>query len=121
MKTCLIVDDTVLDRKLISTCATKLGLEVIAVSNAEEALNICNQSLPNLILLDWEMKDMNGIELLKKLREMEGGRALPIVICSTHQHASFVGHAHIAGANGYISKPVSAEKLEAKLRELGVI
>src|SRR5690348_13763633 len=121
MKICLVVDDTQLDQKLNSTIASKLGFDVVTASNGEEAFDICSKSLPSLILLDWEMKDMNGIELLKKLRGLEGGLDLPIVICTSHQHPSFVGHAYIAGASSYISKPISSDALAEKLRELGVI
>ena len=121
MKTCLVVDDTPFDRKIVELCATKMGLEVTSASSGKEALEICEKALPDCVLLDWEMQEMNGIELLKKLRALEGGGRLPIIICTSHQHASFVGHAYIQGASSYIPKPVTPDRLEEKLRELKVI
>ncbi len=121
MKTCLVVDDTAFDRMIIEQCATKAGLYVHSASNGEEALAICNSTFPDCILLDWEMERMNGIELMKKIRQMEKGREVPIIICTSHDHSSYIGHAYVSGANSYIAKPLTQDKLENELIKLKVL
>ena len=121
MKTCLVVDDTAFDLKVLEQCATKAGLDVYSASNAEEALAICNSTFPDCILLDWEMKVMNGIELMKKIRQMEQGRTVPILICTSNEHPSFAGHALVSGATAYLTKPISQDKLEGALINVGVL
>jgi two-component system chemotaxis response regulator CheY len=94
MKTCLIVDDSTFDRTLLKKCVAYLGFFVSEASNGKDALAICRTQLPQCILIDWEMKGMNGIELLEQLRALEGGERLRIIICTSHEHASFIGHAY---------------------------
>lgn len=118
MKTCLVVDDGPLDRALLILHATSLGLKVTEASSGEEALTLCHTTLPDCILLDWEMPGMKGIELLEEIRRMENGASVCILICTSHEHASFIGHAFIKGANGYITKPITEFGLESKLREV---
>lgn len=118
MKTLLIVDDSPFDRKFIEQSAIQVGLSVNVVSNGDEALAACDTSFPDCILVDWEMKGMNGIELLERLRQMDKGKDAVIIICTSHEHPSFIGHAHMRGANGYIVKPITPDKLQAELTKL---
>lgn len=121
MKTFLIVDDSPFDRKFIEHSATQIGLSVTVVSSGEEALAECNTSFPECILLDWEMKGMNGMEVLQRLRQMEQGKETIIIICTSHEHPSFIGHAYVCGANGYIVKPITPDKLKAEFARLHIL
>jgi len=118
MKTCLVVDDGAFDRELLKRSAASLGFEVSEASSGEEALTMCRSSLPDYMLLDWEMEGMNGISVLQAIRAMTGGAATCIIICTANEHPSFIGHAYIQGANGYVVKPITREKLRIKLEEI---
>jgi CheY-like chemotaxis protein len=67
------------------------------------------------------MQEMKGIEVLQRLRQMDKGQDTVIVVCTSHEHPSFVGHAHMAGASGFIVKPITPDKLLATLVELGTV
>lgn len=121
MKTCLVIDDTSFDRELMKSGAMKLGFSVTAVGSAKEGLELCAHAMPDCILLDWEMPEMNGIEVLKSLRTMPGGMDAVIIICTSHQSPSHIGHAFAKGASDYIAKPASVERLERKFREAGLL
>lgn len=121
VKKCLIVDDSAFDRKAIEYCLSKAGLFSIVTSSGQEALAICNKSLPDCVILDWEMKEMNGIEFLKLFHKMKGGQDIPVIICTSHEHSSFVGHAYLNGANGYITKPITQDNLKNELAKVGIL
>ena len=120
-KTCLVVDDSDFDRKIVEGCVTKAGLSVITAKSGEEALKLAKQKLPDCFLIDWEMPGMTGIELLKELRAVPGAEEIPIVFCTSHEHPSFVGHAFVQGATGYISKPITVQKVEDTFEGLGLL
>ncbi len=120
MKTCIVVDDVKFDRMMLVRCATSLGFEVIEAASGKEALELCKKQLPDCMLIDWEMKGMTGVELMEKLRELEGGDTVCALMCTSHEHFSFVGHAYMSGAYGFISKPITKEKLKQTLDELGL-
>jgi two-component system chemotaxis response regulator CheY len=117
MKSLLIVDDTPFDRMCTKTIVQKLGLEPQEAASGAEALEICEKSMPDGIILDWEMKTMNGIEFLKKLRAMEKGKDVYVVMSTSNTHASYIGHAYVMGVNAYMTKPVSRDKIKEKLVE----
>lgn len=118
MKTCLAVDDSSFDLKMLELCARKTGFDVVAASSGKAALALCAKSFPDLILLDWEMAEMTGIEFMAELRKLEGAAAVPVILCTSHEHPSFIGHAYVKGAAGYIVKPITQEKLQEKLEAL---
>jgi two-component system chemotaxis response regulator CheY len=117
----LVVDDITFDRNIIESCVKKLGFSVDSAANGEEMFKICQKNMPDCVILDWEMGETTGIALLNKLRAMEGGENTKVLICTSNNHPSFIGHAHAQGADGFVSKPISSEKLAEKLREIGVL
>ena len=119
--TCLVVDDSNFDRDIVKTCVAKAGLAVSTAASGEEALSLSQEKLPDCFFIDWEMPGMTGIELLKKLRALPGAGSTPIIFCTAHEHASFIGHAFVQGATGYITKPITVLKVEEKLRDLGLL
>ena len=121
MKTCLIVEDNVFDSRVIEQCVAKRGLTVSQVSSGADAIDFCKKGFPDCVLLDWEMPEINGIEVLKTLRTLKGGDKAVIIICTSHQHQSFVGYAHENGASSYITKPVTEGKLEKELMKHGLV
>lgn len=121
MKTCLVVDDGQLDRAILCRHAVALGFKVIEATRVEEALALCKPTLPDCILLDWEMPGMKGIEMLQQIRTSDGGDKIGIFICTSHEHPSFIGHAYTQGVTGYLTKPITQFDLESKLRDAGYL
>jgi two-component system chemotaxis response regulator CheY len=79
MKTCLVVDDSSVIRKVARRILEGLDFEITEAEDGEKALEICKQSLPDAVLLDWNMPVMDGYEFLRNLRRMPGGDVPKVV------------------------------------------
>ena len=77
--------------------------------------------MPDVILLDWNMPVMNGIDFLRKLRQMAGGDGPVVVFCTTENDMAHVQEALAAGANEYIMKPFDSDIISSKLEQVGVV
>ncbi len=121
MKHCLIVDDSRVVRKVASRIIDKLGFAISEAENGLAALESCKQQFPDLILLDWYMPVMDGIEFLRELRALQGGDKPVVIFCTTENEMGHIQQALIAGANEYIMKPFDEEILTSKLSEAGML
>ena len=88
MKTCLIVDDSKIVRKVSRNIMESLHYTVHEAENGEIAREFCEKTKPDLILLDWYMPVMSGIEFLKALRAMPGGGTPIVIFCTTENDIS---------------------------------
>ncbi len=118
-KTCLVVDDSSVIRKVSRHILESLGFEVTDAENGEIGLAKCDQAMSDLILLDWNMPVMNGIEFLKALRARPDGADPKVVFCTTENDVDHIREAMSAGANEYVMKPFDYETLELKLQLIG--
>lgn len=118
--TCLIVDDSRVIRKIGRKIAAGLGYNVIEAENGEEALARCKLSMPDLILTDWQMPIMSGIEFVAQLRAIPTSKAPKVVFCTSKGSAKDVHDGIRAGADDYIVKPFDEAALKAKLEQLGL-
>jgi two-component system chemotaxis response regulator CheY len=121
MKTCLVVDDSSVIRKVARRILESLDFKIIEAEDGEQALDACRQQLPEAILLDWNMPKMDGYEFLRMLRRMPGGEKPKVVFCTTENDVAHIARALHAGANEYIMKPFDKEIVEAKFQEVGLI
>jgi two-component system chemotaxis response regulator CheY len=119
MKNCLIVDDSRVIRKVSRHILESLGFSVDEAENGREGLERCAQSMPDVILLDWNMPVMSGIEFLAKLRERPGGKAPKVVFCTTENDVAHIREAIDAGADEYVMKPFDHDTLQIKLQLVG--
>jgi two-component system, chemotaxis family, chemotaxis protein CheY len=119
-KTCLIVDDSKVIRKVARHILETLDYSVSEAGDGREALAFCAASPPDVILLDWNMPVMSGIEFLCALRQTEVTKRSKIVFCTTENGSAHIKAAIDAGADEYIMKPFDRETLEAKLGFVGV-
>ena len=119
MKTCLVVDDSSVIRKVARRILEGLEFQIVEAEDGEQALDACKRQLPEAILLDWNMPKMDGYEFLRMLRRMPGGDAPKVVFCTTENDVAHIARALHAGANEYIMKPFDKEIVEAKFQEVG--
>jgi len=121
MKTCLIVDDSRVVRKVARRILEDLGFVCQDAEDGQKALEACQAAMPNSILLDWNMPVMNGIEFLRELRKLPTGMDPKVVFCTTENDFSFIQEALAAGANEYIMKPFDSEIIQSKFSQLGLL
>lgn len=121
MKSCLIVDDSKIVRKVSRNIMEALSFTVIEAENGKVASELCEQSKPDLILLDWYMPVMTGIEFLRLLRAMPGGDKPIVIFCSTENNLDHIQEALAAGASEYVMKPFDSEIIKSKLQQVGLL
>lgn len=120
MKEFLIVDDSRVVRKVARQILEQLQFGISEAEDGQVALDSCRKNMPDAILLDWNMPNMNGIEFLRALRKEENGDRPIVLFCTTESEFSFITQAMEAGANEYIMKPFDREIIESKLAEVGL-
>ena len=120
MKTCLIIDDSRVIRKVSRHILESLEFSVDEAENGKEGLEKCLESMPDVTLLDWNMPVMTGIEFINQLRKSEGGDKPKVVFCTTENDVAHIREAISAGADEYVMKPFDHETLQIKLQLVGM-
>ena len=121
MKTCLVVDDSSVIRKVARRILEGMQFEISEAEDGAQALEMCRKDLPDAVLLDLNMPKMDGYEFLRMLRKLPGGDSPKVVFCTTENDVAHIARALHAGANEYIMKPFDKEIVEAKFQEVGLI
>lgn len=121
MKTCLVVDDSRVIRKVARRILEDLHFHVEEAGDGLEALTACRRQMPTAVLLDWNMPVMSGIEFLRALRKERGGETPIVVFCTTENDVEHISEAIKAGANEYIMKPFDSDILQSKFVEAGLL
>ena len=120
MKTCLVVDDSKVIRKVARHILEALGFAVDEAEDGKVAIDRCGTAMPDVILLDWNMPVMTGMEFLRALRRTQGGDAPKVVFCTTENDIAHIRAAIDAGADEYVMKPFDRETLHSKLQIVGL-
>lgn len=121
MKSCLIVDDSRVVRKVALRITQELGFACEEAEDGKQAYTACEKSMPDAILLDWNMPVMNGLDFLKKLRKMENGHHPKVVFCTTENDMDRIKTALKTGADEYIMKPFDSDIIQSKFIQVGLI
>ncbi len=121
MKTCLIVDDSRVVRKVARKILEDLGFVCSEAEDGQQAVEACKTKMPIAILLDWNMPVKTGIEFLRELRQMQGGDGPKVIFCTTENDLSFIQQALSSGANEYIMKPFDSEIVQSKFAQIGLL
>jgi two-component system chemotaxis response regulator CheY len=121
MKTCLLVDDSRVIRKVARQIIEALGFACEEAENGQIALDACKAKLPEFILLDWNMPVMNGLDFMLAMRKLPDGDKPIIVFCTTENDMQHIQQAVDSGANEYIMKPFDADIIRGKLEQLEMI
>ena len=120
MKSCLIVDDSKVIRKVARHILETLEFEVREAGDGREALDSCLETPPDVILLDWNMPVMSGMEFLRALRQNDYACQPKVVFCTTENDIAHIRAAIAAGADEYVMKPFDRDTLHSKLQIVGV-
>lgn len=121
MKSCLVVDDSRVVRKVAARIAADMGFECSEAEDGDTAYTLCEQSMPDAIILDWNMPVMSGLEFVEKLRQMENGAHPKVIFCTTENDRLHVQRAIRAGADEYIMKPFDSQILLNKFEQIGLL
>lgn len=122
MKNCLVVDDSKVIRKVARHILESLNISVSEASDGREALTHCQATAPDVVLLDWNMPVMSGMEFLQQLKITPGSETRPkVIFCTTENGLGHIKAALDAGADEYVMKPFDRDTLESKLQIVGVI
>lgn len=120
MKSCLVVDDSKVIRKVARRILETMDFNVTEAGDGQEALIACRQSLPDVVLLDWNMPVMSGLEFLHAISAEMDTKKPKIVFCTTENDLAHIRAAIDAGADEYIMKPFDRDILENKLAQVGL-
>ena len=120
MKTCLVVDDSKVIRKVARHILEALDFSVAEAEDGRDALDQCRQSTPDVVLLDWNMPVMTGMEFLKALGGCDLPRRPKVVFCTTENGIAHIKAAIEAGADEYVMKPFDRDTLASKLQLVGL-
>jgi two-component system chemotaxis response regulator CheY len=121
MKTCLVVDDSRVIRKVARRILEELEFAVVEAGDGAEALEKCREHMPDAILLDWNMPIMNGLDFVKALRREETGDRPIVVFCTTENDMAHITEALRAGADEYVMKPFDGDIIASKFQQTGLL
>lgn len=111
----LIVDDSRLQRRILSSSVKRWGFEVYEAASGEEALEICRTVSPDLVLSDWMMPGMNGLEFCDAFRKQTVDRYGYFILLTSKSEKNEVAMGLEAGADDFLTKPVDSHELRARI------
>jgi two-component system cell cycle response regulator DivK len=113
----LVVDDQEDNRRILRDLLTNTGFEVIQAETGEQAVALAEAQVPDLILMDIQLPDIDGYEATRRIKAKPALRATPLIVVTSYALSGDEAKALAAGADAYVSKPFSPRALLAKIRE----
>ena len=122
MSKALVVDDSRAIRMILARILRELGYEVCEAANGRQALEVIEveKTALKLVLADWNMPEMNGLDMLKRLRQNPQLSSLVVIMVTTETELGQMAAALEAGANEYVMKPFTKDILVEKLQLVGI-
>lgn len=114
----LIVDDSADNLALISLDLQQQNYRVVTASNGEDAIKIAAQTIPNLILMDINLPELDGLAATRRIHEMETLRDVPVVALTAFGTEGFQRAAYDAGVAGYLTKPIDFDRMHQLIARL---
>src|ERR1700730_17353872 len=118
----LVVEDSKTIRMTLREYLRKMDIQVVEAADGREALERLKElPRPDLVLVDWNMPVMNGIDFIRAVRELHVYDPLPLIMVTTNSESEHLDTAMEAGANEYIQKPCTLDALREKIALLGLL
>jgi two-component system chemotaxis response regulator CheY len=121
MTTCLIVDDSKIVRKVVCRIVEVFGFTILEAENGREALDHVRATPVDVMILDWNMPVMDGMECMKAIRADTEIHQPKIIFCTTENEFNKIQQAMMNGADEYVMKPFDEAIIAGKLSQLGII
>ena len=121
MSKCLIADDSRVIRMLLSKIMLSLGFSVLEAEDGEDVVELTQTQEPDLIIMDWSLPVMDGIDALYKIKELNLVKSPKIVFCSSSTDIDRINMAINGGADDYIMKPFDEDIVASKLAIIGLL
>ena len=112
----LVVDDNALNRDMLSRRLRRRGYDVVVAEDGQSALDLLERETIDLVLLDWMMPGLSGIDVLVRLRERYTPVELPVIMATAKTEADDIVEALKADANDYVTKPLNFDVVHARIR-----
>ena len=117
MKTALVIEDNEDNMKLITFILEKNGYSTIMAENGKTGIELAIKERPDFILLDIQLPDVDGMEVLKAIRGSEANGEIPIIAITSYAMSGDREKLLQAGCNGYIEKPIDPETIIAQIKQ----
>ena len=118
MKRALVIEDNVDNMKLITFILEKSGYSTVRAENGKTGIELAVTERPDFILLDIQLPDMNGLEVLKVLRSSEINDEIPIIAITSYAMSGDRERMIAAGCNGYLEKPIDPATIISRIRQV---
>jgi putative two-component system response regulator len=112
----LITDDELVSRKKLEKHVTSMGHQVIVATNGKEALSLWIKHRPDLVISDWVMPEMNGIELVREIKRLQGSNYCYVIMITSQSETRDLVTGMEAGADDFIAKPFIKEELTVRIK-----
>ena len=120
MKHCLIVDDSPVIRKVTRRILEALDFEIEEADDGQQALDSCRRRMPEAVIVDSLMPEMDGFAFVRALRQTPGGGAPKILLLNTEYDVAVMARAIHAGADDVVLKPFDRSQITQKLEGVGL-
>jgi CheY-like chemotaxis protein len=116
-KKILVVDDSKTALFMVTTILKKTPYDIVTAHDGQQAVQVAEAERPDLILMDVVMPHMTGFEACRELKQREQTRSIPVILVTTRGEEENVENGFESGCNDYVTKPVNAQELLAKVRD----
>lgn len=114
----LVVDDAADNVAMLSLALQQQGYRVVTAANGEDAITVATQTQPNLILMDINLPELDGLGATRRIHESEGMSEVPVVVVTAFGTEGFQRAAYDAGASGYLTKPIDLDRMNLLIARL---
>ena len=114
----LVVDDSADNVAMLSLALQQQGYRVVTATNGEEAISVAICTLPNLILMDISMPQLDGLGATRRIRERDELRHVPVIAVTAHGTEGFQRAAYDVGVSGYLTKPIDFNRMHTLIARL---
>ena len=114
----LVVDDSADNVAMISLFLQQQGYRVVTAGNGEDAITIATQMMPNLILMDINLPNLDGLGATRRIHENDALRDIPVVVITAFGTEGFQRAAYDIGVSGYLTKPIDLDRMHQLIARL---